>query len=39
MNLWLPFTCNVKRFEEFEKMGRRLMYFASLTKIIRDGQL
>ena len=35
----MAYTCNVKRLGEAEKMGRKRMYFASLTNIIRDDRL
>ena len=36
--LWMAGTCNVKVLEEVEKNGRKWMYFASLTKIVRYEQ-
>ena len=36
MNLWMVHTGNMKRLQEVEKMGRKWMHFASLTKTIRD---
>ena len=39
MNILMTYTCNVKGFEEVEKMDRRWMHFASVTKIFRYVQL
>ena len=37
--LWMDYTFIVKGLEEVEKMGKKWIYFASLTKIIRDEGL
>ena len=37
--LLMAYTCNLKGLQEGEKMDRQLIYFASLTKIIRNENI